>query len=167
MVDQHLKNMNQANIRVKSALEEMNISCEINFLQHETRTSAQAADTLGCSISQIAKSLIFKTGEGEAILAVTSGANRVRTDLLAEVIGKSIGKADAEFVRQNTGFVIGGVAPVGLSSPIQTVFDRDLFAHEVVWAAAGTPDTLFPISQIDLYTLAGDRIYEFTEPLVR
>ena len=157
--------MNPANVRVKSALAEKSIPCEITYLEHDTRTSAQAAETLGCSISQIAKSLIFATGDGGAVLAVTSGGNRVRTDLLAAVIGKSIGKANADFVRQKTGFVIGGVAPVGIAGPIQTVFDQDLFAHEVVWAAAGTPNTLFPISISDLYTLAGDRIYNFTEPL--
>ncbi len=158
--------MNPANVRVKTALAEMSIQCEITYLEHDTRTSAQAAETLGCSIAQIAKSLIFTAGDVEAVLAVTSGGNRVRTDLLAGIVGQSIGKANANFVRQTTGFVIGGVAPVGIANPIQTVFDRDLFVHEVVWAAAGTPNTLFPISKSDLYTLAGDRIYDFTEPLV-
>lgn len=158
--------MNRANIHVKSTLAQMNIPCEISLMRHETRTSAQAAETLGCSIAQIAKSIIFRTGHGEAVLAVTSGANRVRTDRLADVTGQSVGKADADFVRRKTGFVIGGVAPVGMSGPIHTVFDQDLFEHEVVWAAAGTPDSLFPISRKDLHKLADGRIYEFTEPLV-
>ena len=157
--------MNPANIRVINALEALNIPCDITFLQHDTRTSAQAAETLGCSISQIAKSLIFSTDDGEAVLAVTSGGNRVNTDLLSKLIGKQIGKANADFVRQKTGFVIGGVAPAGLATSVETVFDRDLFDYETIWAAAGTPNTLFPISRDDLYTLANNRIHDFTEPL--
>ena len=156
--------MNSANIRVTTALQALNIPCEIRFLERETRTSAQAAEVLGCSIAQIAKSLIF-SADGEAVLAVTSGANRVRTDALAELIGKPIGKADADFVRRKTGFVIGGVAPVGLAHPVETVFDRDLFEHDEVWAAAGTANTLFPIARDDLHKLADGRIYDFTAPL--
>ncbi|MDE0308604.1 MAG: YbaK/EbsC family protein [Acidiferrobacterales bacterium] len=158
--------MNPANIRVKSALAQMNIPCEITIVEHDTRTSAQAAETLGCSIAQIAKSLIFTAGDGDAVLAVTSGANRVCTDLLADLVGQPIGKANAEFVRHTTGFVIGGVAPAGLAHPVRTVFDRDLFVHETVWAAAGTPNSLFPISRKNLRVLAGDRIRNFTQPLV-
>ena len=157
--------MNAANERVISVLNELNIECDITLLDHETRTSTQAANTLNCSVSQIAKSMIFKSGSGQAVLAVTSGSNRVRLDLLAEIIGQSIGKADAEFVRAETGFVIGGVAPVGMIKCIETVFDRFLFQYEIVWAAAGTPNSLFPIKRSNLYKLADGRIFDFTEPL--
>lgn len=139
----------------------MNIECKIQLLDHETRTSADAAETLGCSVSQIAKSLIFSTASKQPVLAITSGSNRVALDLLSDIIGEKISKADAEFVRDMTGFSIGGVAPVGLANPIQTVFDKDLFQHSTVWAAAGTANSLFPISNQDLRRLAGERIYNF------
>lgn len=154
-----------ANQRVINALSAMNIECELQILNHETRTSRAAAETLGCSVSQIAKSLIFSTKSKRPVLAITSGSNRVVLSLLSDIIGEKVGKADADFVREMTGFAIGGVAPVGLANPIETVFDRDLFGHETVWAAAGTANSLFPISSEDLRRLAGDRIRDFTAPL--
>ena len=158
--------MNAENERVKSALNELGIECDITLLNHETRTSREAAETLNCSVSQIAKSLIFKAQSGQAVLAVTSGSNRVRLDLLAEIIGEPVGKANANFVRKSTGFVIGGVAPAGIISPIRTLFDRSLFLYETVWAAAGTANSLFPIDRPDLYKLADGQIFEFTESIV-
>ncbi len=154
-----------ANQRVIDALSALNIDCHIQLLDHETRTSAAAAETLGCSVSQIAKSLIFATESNRPILAITSGSNRVALSRLSEIAGEKVGKADADFVREVTGFAIGGVAPVGLASAIETVFDRDLFQHSTVWAAAGTANSLFPISSQDLQRLAGDRIFDFTDPL--
>ncbi len=163
-----LMNLKPANQRVIDALHSMNIQCEVRILDHDTRTSAAAAQSLGCSVSQIAKSLIFKTQSNRPVLAITSGSNRVKLAVLSEYFGEQIGKADAEFVRTSTGFAIGGVAPVGLINPIDTVFDPDLFLHETVWAAAGTPNSLFPIDSADLPRLArstGDRIFPFTESL--
>ncbi len=157
--------MKPANLRVHAASAKNKIPCKIQILDHETRTSAQAAATLGCSQSQIAKSILFKSASGRPILAVTSGSNRVRLDRLSEYIGEKIGKADASFVRASTGFSIGGVAPIGLPEDVETVFDYDLFEHDNVWAAAGTPNTLFSIQRADLHKLAGDRIYKFAEPL--
>ncbi len=154
-----------ANLRVIDALRAMNIRCEIQLLDHETRTSAAAAKTLGCSVAQIAKSLIFATESGCPILAITSGSNRVVLSQLSAIVGQKVGKADADFVREKTGFAIGGVAPVGLTTDIKIVFDRDLFQHRTVWAAAGTPNSLFPIAKEDLLRLAGDRIYDFTTVL--
>ncbi len=154
-----------ANQRVVDALDARSIHCEIQILDQETRTAAAAAETLGCTSSQIAKSLIFATETHQPVLAVTSGSNRVVLSQLAAIIGQQVGKADADFVRKMTGFVIGGVAPVGLATDIETVFDRDLFQHETVWAAAGTPNSLFAISNKDLLRLAGDRIFNFTRPL--
>ena len=157
--------MKTANLRVHAALAKLNIPCAIQNLDHETRTSAQAAAALGCSQSQIAKSIVFKSRAGRPILAVTSGSNRVRLDRLSEIIGEKIGKADAKFVRASTGFSIGGVAPTGLPDDVETVFDSDLFRHGSVWAAAGTPNSLFSIQRDDLRRLAGNRIYRFAEPL--
>ena len=154
-----------ANKRVIQALHAMDIECDIQLLAHETRTSAEAAETLGCSVSQIAKSLIFSTESNRPVLAITSGSNRVALSLLSGIIGEKVGKADAAFVRDATGFAIGGVAPVGLANSIETVFDRDLFQHATVWAAAGTANSLFPISNHDLRRLAGERIHDFTDSL--
>lgn len=154
-----------ANQRVVAALSALQIECDIRILDHETRTSVEAADTLGCQVGQIAKSLIFKSESGRAILAITSGSNRVDLRQLSEVIGEKVGKANADFVRESTGFVIGGVAPVGLASSVHTVFDRSLFEHDTVWAAGGTANSLFPITNADLRRLADDRIYAFTVPL--
>ncbi len=157
--------MNPANQKVADALDALGIACNIQFLDHETRTSVQAAEALNCAVAQIAKSLIFKTQSDHPVLAVTSGANRVQLELLSEIIGQPVGKADAAFVRDATGFVIGGVAPVAMPQEVHTVFDRSLFDHQTVWAAAGTPNSLFAIVTDDLYKLAQNRIYDFTEPM--
>ncbi len=155
--------MHSANKRVKAALQALGIECEIILLDKDTRTSAAAALAVNCSISQIAKSLIFRTQSGEPALAVTSGGNRVCLDLLGGIIGEPVSKADADFVREKTGFVIGGVAPVGFVAPVRTLYDRSLFQFETVWAAGGTPNSLFAISQADLYRLADGQIYDFAE----
>ena len=157
--------MSEANKKVIAALAELGIPCEINLLEYDTRTSFEAAQTLDCSVAQIAKSLIFRTTSQRALLAVTSGANRVDVKRLGDIVGETVLKADADFVRSATRFVIGGVAPVGMPASVATVFDRDLFRHEIVWAAAGTPNSLFPISRKDLFKLAADRIFDFTERL--
>ena len=142
----------------------MNIACDIRILDHETRTSQAAAIALGCRVSQIAKSLIFKTQSNRPVLAITSGSNRVALDRLSAIVGEKVGKANADDVKDATGFVIGGVAPVGLAKPVDTVFDRDLFDHDVVWAAAGTANSLFPISKEDLKIIADERIFDFAVP---
>ncbi len=156
--------MHRANKRVKAALAALGIECEIVLLEKDTRTSVAAALALNCSISQIAKSLIFKAQSGQPVLAVTSGSNRVCLDSLGGIIGEPVGKADADFVREKSGFAIGGVAPAGFVLPIRTLYDRSLFQFETVWAAGGTPNSLFAIRQADLYRLADGQIYDFAKP---
>ena len=158
-------NLRSANNRVIDALSALDIKCNLKLLDHETRTSQAAAQSLGCSVGQIAKSLIFSTVSGRAVLAVTSGSNRVVLSAVSDLVGEKIAKADADFVRQKTGFAIGGVAPVGMTTPIETVFDRDLFQHDIVWAAGGTANSLFAICNKDLRKLAGDRIFDFAVAL--
>ncbi len=157
--------MKPANERVVSAMNKFGIECDVMIFDRDTRTSYAAAEALGCSVSQIAKSLIFMTESQRAVLAITSGSNRVQLTKLAAIIGEKILKADAEFVRSVTGFAIGGVAPVGHANAITTLFDQDLFQYPVVWAAAGTPDSIFSISQENLYRLADGRIHDFAVPL--
>lgn len=109
-----------------------------------TRTAADAARAIGCSVAQIAKSIVFRGAtSGEPVLVIASGANRVNEARVAALIGEPVEKADADFVREATGFAIGGVPPVGHAQPIRTLIDEDLLKLGEVWAAAGTPNSVF------------------------
>jgi prolyl-tRNA editing enzyme YbaK/EbsC (Cys-tRNA(Pro) deacylase) len=109
-----------------------------------TRTAQDAAAAIGCEVAQIVKSLVFVTGDGEPRLVLCSGANTVDAERLG------LRRADPDLVRRVTGAAIGGVPPFGHPQPIATLVDEDLMAHEVVWAAAGTPSTVFPIAPAEL-----------------
>jgi len=126
-----------------------------------TRSAAEAAAVVGCSVAQIAKSIVFRATEsGRAILVVTSGANRVDEGKVSVLAGEPLGKANADFVRLTTGFAIGGVAPLGHAQPITIFIDRDLLAHPTIWAAAGTPNALFSLSPAELVEMTGGRVAE-------
>ncbi len=114
-----------------------------------TRTSADAATAVGCSVAQIAKSMVFRAGS-QAVVVITSGANRVDAAKIAAVLGQPVKRADANFVRDATGFAIGGVSPVGFTSAPVLLFDQDLLTLGTVWAAAGSPSHVFPIAAEDL-----------------
>ena len=137
--------------KVQDALSQSGLKLQVVELPASTRTSAEAAQAVGCQIGQIAKSLIFKTCETQRpILVIASGANRVDELKIGARLGEPIGKADAEFVRSRTGFVIGGVPPIGHIEVIKTFIDEDLLAFEQIWAAAGTPHAVFPLKPADL-----------------
>ncbi len=123
------------------------------MLEAAARTAQEAADGLGVQLGQIAKSVIFKRKEdGVAVLVVTSGDHRVDEKKVAALVGK-VGRADADFVKSQTGFSIGGVSPVAhLSEPV-TLLDQDLWRFEVLWAAAGHPHAVFQLSPADLQRL--------------
>lgn len=124
---------------------------EVKEFPQTTRTSAEAAAAIGCEVAQIAKSLVFKGKQtGKAILVIASGVNRVNEKRIASLTGESIERPDADFVRQKTGFVIGGVPPVGHDEKLETWIDEDLSQFEVIWAAAGTPSAVFKLSPADL-----------------
>jgi prolyl-tRNA editing enzyme YbaK/EbsC (Cys-tRNA(Pro) deacylase) len=125
-----------------------------------TRTAADAAAAIGCDVAQIVKSLVFRTASGAPLLVVASGANRVDEAKVEPLVGEPIGKADAAFVRASTGFAIGGVPPAGHASPIETLIDRDLLAFGEIWAAAGTPQTVFPLTPDELVVMTGGRVVE-------
>lgn len=138
-------------MKVQDALNRFGIDCRVVELPQSTRTAQEAANAVGCELAQIVKSLVFKgLKSGDPILVLTSGANRVNEKLLCEVVGEPIGKADADFVRERTGFAIGGVPPVGHIEPIRTFIDEDLMAFGEVWAAAGTPNAVFRLKTTDL-----------------
>ena len=117
----------------------------------DTRTAQDAAAAIGCDVAQICKSLVFRTAAGP-LLIVCSGANRV------DEARFGAHKADADFVRRATGFSIGGVPPFGHPAPVPTVVDEDLLAFDVVWAAAGTPRSVFPLAPDELVRRCGGRV---------
>lgn len=137
------------------------LGCEGRLLQlpRPARTAADAAAAVGCEVGQIVKSLVFAVrGRGMPLLVLTSGANRVDVATLADVVGDSLDKANAEFVRTHTGFAIGGVAPVGHTSALTTLIDEDLMTWQHVWAAGGHPNTVFSLAPQELARITGGRI---------
>lgn len=145
--------------RVAAALDARGFSVRIHELDRSTRTARDAAEALGCSVGQIAKSILFRAAaSGKPVLVVASGANRVDEAAVAVLLGEALGKADADFVRRETGFVIGGVPPVGHERPITTFIDEDLLAFEEVWAAAGTPFAVFRLPSAALPGLTGGTV---------
>jgi prolyl-tRNA editing enzyme YbaK/EbsC (Cys-tRNA(Pro) deacylase) len=140
--------------RVRRALEHAGLQARIVELPGAARTARAAADFLGCELAQIANSLVFRAASGAAVLVMSSGACRVDTAKLAQLVGEPIGKADAEFVRRHTGFAIGGVAPVGHG--VSKVFvEKALAAHRELWAAAGHPHTVFRLTYAELLRITG------------
>jgi len=131
-------------------------SFEVVEFDESTRTSAEAAAAIGCEVAEIAKSLIFRAAtSGRAVLAIASGASRVDEKKLGRLVGEKIGRAAADFVREKTGFAIGGVPPVGHVEPLTTWIDEGLFAFDAIWAAAGTPNAVFRLTPADLLRLTG------------
>ena len=120
-----------------------------------THSAAQAAAAIGCTIAQIAKSLVFVGPYNRPVLAIASGANRVDEEKLAALVGGTICRADADFVKKNTGFSIGGVPPVGHKLSPEVVLDADLRAFDEIWAAGGTPNTVFKLTPAQLKQLTG------------
>jgi prolyl-tRNA editing enzyme YbaK/EbsC (Cys-tRNA(Pro) deacylase) len=137
--------------RVTAALARAGVDAEIRDFPAGARTAPEAAAAVGCAVGQICKSLVFRVGD-EPLLVIASGANRVDEARFGAV------KADAAFVREQTGFAIGGVPPFGHARTIDTVIDEDLLAFGVVWAAAGTPRTVFAIAPAALVAASGGRV---------
>jgi prolyl-tRNA editing enzyme YbaK/EbsC (Cys-tRNA(Pro) deacylase) len=132
--------------RVEAAASGLGLAIEIRLMPASTRTAAEAAAACGCGVGQIVKSLIFKgKTSGDPYLLLVSGANRVDEDKVEAVIGEAIVRPDADFVRETTGFAIGGIPPLGHPRQIRTFLDRDLLQYETVWAAAGTPNVVFAV----------------------
>src|ERR1700674_1190815 len=143
--------------RVQAALTAAGVEARIEEFPSSTRTAQEAAATVGTTVGQIVKSLVFLAGDAP-VMALVSGVNRLDTQRLAALTGAPIGKADADAVRQATGYAIGGVPPFGFPVPIPTYIDRDLLQYDVVWAAAGTPRHVFPIAPHELVRITGGRV---------
>jgi prolyl-tRNA editing enzyme YbaK/EbsC (Cys-tRNA(Pro) deacylase) len=151
--------LNPSARRVQEALSAAGLTCQVVQLPASTRSAADAAKAIGCRVEQIAKSLIFR-GEntGRPILAVVSGANRVNESKLSALASEPIAKADAEFVRQRTGYAIGGVPPVGHSEALTTFIDADLLTHDEIWAAAGTPHAVVRLTPAELQRITAGQV---------
>ncbi len=156
MSDQELGRSSQ---RVQDALDALGVPSQIVYLPSGARTAAQAAQSIGCTVAQIVKSLIFRTVETDRpVLVLTSGANQVDEQKISHLLGERVRKADAAFVRERTGFAIGGVPPVGHLEPLELFIDEDLLQFEEIWAAAGTPHTVFRLTPADLPKIAPGRV---------
>ena len=137
--------------QVQEKLLELGHPNEVVKLTDSARTAQEAADALGCEVAQIAKSIIFKIkSTNQPLLVVASGINRIDEKLVAQTLNDKLGKADADFVLESTGFVIGGVPPLGHKTSVLTYIDEDLFQYETLWAAAGHPKAVFQLSPDEL-----------------
>jgi prolyl-tRNA editing enzyme YbaK/EbsC (Cys-tRNA(Pro) deacylase) len=145
--------------RVQDALKALGVACQVVELPASTRSAAEAAQAIGCRVEQIAKSLVFRgVSTNRPVLAIVSGANRVDEGRLGEFIGEPVAKADADYVRQRTGYAIGGVPPVGHVEPMAYLIDEDLLQYDAIWAAAGTPRAVFRLTPGDLQQITGGRV---------
>ena len=150
--------------KVQAALDAAGVSTRIVEHAIAARTSAQAADVLGCTVGQIAKSLVFRAASGRAVLVIASGANRVDEAKVAALIDEPVGRADPAFVRAVTGYAIGGIPPLGHPAPLAPLVDRDLLRHAVVYAAGGTPNAMFPIAPAELVRASGGMVADVALP---
>lgn len=145
--------------RVRTALGEQGVEVRIQTLTANTRTAAEAAAALDCQVAQIAKTIIFEAvSSGAVIMVIASGANRICEVHLFDEVGEEIRKASAKFVLSKTGFVIGGVAPIGSINPTTTYFDSYLLQFDIVWAAAGTGKSVFSVSPQELLRITGAKV---------
>jgi prolyl-tRNA editing enzyme YbaK/EbsC (Cys-tRNA(Pro) deacylase) len=150
MVDEALPPAAQ---RVQALLRDAGSDCTVEMMATTARSSAEAAAAIGCTVAQIAKSLVFRSAGGRAVLVIASGTNRVDEQKVAAALGENIGKANADFVRDRTGYAIGGVAPVGHPPGIRIFIDADLAKYDAIWAAAGHPHAVFRLTPDELLRL--------------
>ncbi len=145
--------------RVQDALHASGVTCAVVELPASTRSAKEAAQAIGCKVEQIVKSLIFcGKNTHKPILVLASGSNRVNEQKLSGLTAEPIQKANADFVREKTGFVIGGVPPVGHIEPLETFLDEELLAYDEIWAAAGTPHAVFKLTPSELKKITQGRI---------
>lgn len=150
--------------RFKQLLEQRGHVFDVVELPTSARTAKDAAASIGCSVAQIAKSLIFRGAEtGDAVLAIVSGTNQADTGKLAALAGEQIGKADADFVRMQTGYAIGGVPPTGHKQTLRTWIDADLLQFDEIWAAAGTPHAVFGMPALRLTEVTGGTVADIKQ----
>jgi prolyl-tRNA editing enzyme YbaK/EbsC (Cys-tRNA(Pro) deacylase) len=154
----------KANERFLRAAAELGLSVGVREFPEGTRTAVDAARAIGCEVGQIVKSLVFVAGRDRPFLALTSGPNRADTDRLSQLQGGApVRQATAEEAREATGYAIGGTPPFGHPRPLTVFIDPDLLSYDEVWAAAGTPRSVFPIAPDDLLRVTNARPEDFTQ----
>jgi prolyl-tRNA editing enzyme YbaK/EbsC (Cys-tRNA(Pro) deacylase) len=145
--------------KVQDALKARGLICSVVELPSSTRSAQEAAQAIGCAVEQIVKSLVFRGKHTRRpILVLAGGANRVNEQTIGALVREPIEKADANFVKERTGFAIGGVPPLAHTEPIMTFIDEDLLRHQEVWAAAGTPHAVFKLNSDDLGRVTGGQV---------
>lgn len=143
-------------LRTERLLREAGVDARVVEFEQPTRTSAEAAAAIGCSVGEIAKSIVFRgVRSGQAVVVVASGDNRVDERKVSALVDEPLARADADFVREATGYAIGGVAPIGHVRAPRLLLDQDLQRFETIWAAAGTPFSVFPLTPEQLRALTG------------
>ena len=151
-------------LKVQKILNEKGLKNRVVELPSSTRTSREAADTVSCKVSQIAKAIVFrKKDSNEAVLILASGSNRISEKKVSELCGEKISKADADFVKKETGFSIGGVSPIGHIKKIQIIIDEDLLLHNEIWGAAGTSHGVFKLTPKELLEISEGTIANIKE----
>lgn len=148
--------------RVETALAAAGVQTRVVEFSGSTRTAADAAATIGTTVAQIAKSLVFLAGE-DPVLVIASGANRVSMDKLAGLAGAPVRRADADTVKRVTGYPVGGVPPIGHPASPRILIDRDLLQFDEIWAAAGTPHSVFRITPPDLTRVTAGTVADVRE----
>ena len=153
------QNLSSSARKVQEALDKQGVACRVVEMPQSTRTADDAARAVGCQVGQIIKSLVFRGKQShQALLVAVSGANRVNEKKIAALISEPLSKADADFVREKTGFAIGGVPPVGHTHPIRILIDEDLLQYDEIWAAAGTPRAVFKLTPDDLQRITAGQV---------
>jgi len=147
-------------------LKSNNLDFKVHDFDEFTHTAIQAATALNCDVSQIAKSLIFKSASSKPILVIASGSNRVDTSKIAKLLGESIDKADADFVKEATGYTIGGVPPFAFLKKIITFIDQDLLKFTTIWAAAGANNSVFPLTIDNLVKISQGQVADIQDSAV-
>jgi prolyl-tRNA editing enzyme YbaK/EbsC (Cys-tRNA(Pro) deacylase) len=156
-------NLKPAARRVQEGARALGLDITVREMPQSTRTAEEAAAACGCEVAQIVKSLVFRgKSTGRPYLLLVSGANRVNEKAVAGILGEPLVRPDAQYVREVTGYAIGGIPPLAHSSPLATYMDEHLLAFRVVWAAAGTPECVFAVQPGDLRDKTGARVIRVT-----
>jgi prolyl-tRNA editing enzyme YbaK/EbsC (Cys-tRNA(Pro) deacylase) len=149
--------LQSASQKVQDHLDQLGLDLSVRQFPASTRTAQEAADAVGCDVGQIVKSLVFRSGE-KPLLFLVSGKNQLNVNKVSSELGILIEKADAQFVRDATGYAIGGVPPVAHAKTMDIYIDRDLMAYDLVWAAAGTPHAVFSLKSSDLPRITAGKV---------
>jgi len=154
-----VKSLSNSAQKVQNALNAHGLPCEVYEMPDTTRTARDAAQAAGCEVGQIVKSLVFKgVRTNKPYLVLASGANRVNEKQLGKIVDEPVKMPDADFVREKTGFAIGGVPPLGHAEKLEILIDEDLLPYDEIWAAAGTPNAIFKLTPMDLQKITAGRV---------